>query len=409
MQNLENLLASIKDVKIKYDNENEKNKFNVFDALHKRTDEVNLHSRFISYLICPKSKHGQKKFFLEIFVRDVLKLNENEFDLSNCQIFPNEEKKIEFKEIDILIINKLKKQAIIIENKIYANDSNKIEERKKYDGYDGQLERYFNTINTGIDVHGKINNDFKCNTVYVYYLSIDKKPSDESLGILKNEPFNKSWKGEIYYGVEIINWLEKCIQVRLDENQFVKEFIIQYLKIIKEMTNNDITTDEKLELKDKISNNWQGAKFLIENFKHVKWHTTHEFWLYLIKEMKNKEFENVRLYQDYNESFEKLITDITHKNKFFNYGIKFNFKNKREGYISGFGNLSWGLLATQTENKLFKNEFEEDFFNEINFSNFNSENTFRLIDQKNMERFVKLFVENIINEEVNNFDALISE
>lgn len=407
MEKTTKLLTSIIDIKSKYEDVKNKNRFNIFDALHKRTDEVNLHSRFISYLICPKSGHGQGKLYLEIFVREILNLNKNEFDLTNCQVLPNQEKKSEYKEIDILIINKFKKQAIIIENKIYANDSNKKEERRRNDGYDGQLERYFKTIKNGIDVHGKPNKDFQCNNVYVYYLSIDKTPSTESLGILKEEPFIESWKGEMYYGIEIINWLEKCIQKTPQKLQI--EIINQYLTVIKEMTNNDISIAEKIELKENISNNWEGTKFLLENFKHVKWHTAHEFWICLKEELERKGFKNTLLFNEYKYDFEKLLTEVTHKSKNVNYGIKFNFKNGREGYVSGFGNLSWGLLPFETEKKLFKNEFEEDFLNEINFSNFISENTFRLIDKTNMENLVGQFVETIIKEETIDFSTLISE
>lgn len=409
MKSIRELLSRIVEIKSKYDNERGKSRFNIFDALHKRTDEVNLHSRFISYLICPKSGHGQEKLYLDIFVRQILNLSEDEFDLDKSQVFPNEKNKSEYKEIDILIINKFKKQAIIIENKIYANDSNKKEERKKDDGYDGQLERYYKTIKEGIDVHGRSNIDFKCNNIFVYYLSIDKRPTSESLGILKKEPFIGSWKGEIYYGIEIINWLEKCIEKSSLEDQIVIEIIKQYLKLIKEMTNNDISISEKLELKENLSKNWRGAKFLLENFKHVKWHTAHEFWIYLIEKFKEKGFENVTFYSEYKDDVIKTLTDVTHKSKNVNYGVKFNLKNRREGYVSGFGNLSWGVLATDSENKLFRNEFEEDFFNEINFSSFNAENTFRLIDKKNLELLIEQLVEIIISEEANNFSTLISD
>jgi hypothetical protein len=55
--------------------------------------------------------------FLKIFVRQILKLNEDEFDLSNCEVIPNEFNKTEYKEIDILIINKRKSRQLSLKIK----------------------------------------------------------------------------------------------------------------------------------------------------------------------------------------------------------------------------------------------------------------------------------------------------
>ena len=66
------------------------------------------------------------------------------------------------------------------------------------------------------------------------------------------------------------------------EKTFVKEFIQHYLKIVNKMTHNDIPLDERISLKNIIGNNIQHSKYLIDNFKHVKWHTVYEFWEVLI-------------------------------------------------------------------------------------------------------------------------------
>ena len=137
MENARKMLQSINKLEPEYNKRKNKDKFNVFTALHKERDEVNLHSRFISYLLSPKSGHGMKDVLLEIFVREILKINEEEFDLSSCEVIPNELNKTEEDEIDIFIKNK-NRQAIIIENKIDAKDS--YHENKK-EGYKGQLER----------------------------------------------------------------------------------------------------------------------------------------------------------------------------------------------------------------------------------------------------------------------------
>lgn len=48
--------------------------------------------------------------FLKILIRQVLELDENEFDIGFREVIPNENNKSEYKFIDTLIINKAKKQ-----------------------------------------------------------------------------------------------------------------------------------------------------------------------------------------------------------------------------------------------------------------------------------------------------------
>ncbi len=102
---MEKLFESIEKLKIEYDNKREKDRFNIISIFHKEREEK-LHSRVISYLLSPSSGHGMKELYCELFIRNVLKLNENEFSLSDFKVLPNEVDKSEYKFIDILIINK---------------------------------------------------------------------------------------------------------------------------------------------------------------------------------------------------------------------------------------------------------------------------------------------------------------
>src|SRR6056297_2314612 len=95
MNELRKLFLEINEIKENYDKLREKNRFNIFSALHKEHDEVNLHSRFIAYLLSPKSGHGFNNKFAEIFVRKVLNLDEEYFNLSNYEVIPNEFNKSE--------------------------------------------------------------------------------------------------------------------------------------------------------------------------------------------------------------------------------------------------------------------------------------------------------------------------
>jgi len=394
MDNIKKLLSEINVVKEKYDKQREENRFNIFTALHKEHDEVNLHSRFISYLLSPNSGHNFKNKFADIFVREILKLNQDDFNLSNYEVIPNEYKKSEYKEIDILIINKSMKQAIIIENKIFAKDSNREYDDKKEDGYDGQLERYYNTIKTGIDKDGKNIYDFKCNKVFVFYLTMfeEKQPSSESIGKLNSDEIKV-----IYYAKEIKDWLEKCESI-IEESSSLKEFVKQYLNLINKMTHNDSSIDERKDLKNEIANNWRIAKYLIDNFKHIKWHTVNEFWIEL-KNRLEKHYKNVDFFTEDNDEFIKTITKITHLNKDINHGVLFNLDEEIRAYVSGLGKLSWGILDTEKKWMNFKHETLEN----IIFSNFSTENTYRLIDIKNIEHAVERILKEILEEQKDNF------
>lgn len=57
-------LKDLEDVENQYQKEQVAHKsFNIFSALHIIEDERRLHSRFISYLLSPKSKHGMGDAF----------------------------------------------------------------------------------------------------------------------------------------------------------------------------------------------------------------------------------------------------------------------------------------------------------------------------------------------------------
>ena len=400
IQFLKKLFDKVSELKSVYDQQREKDRFNIISALHKERDEVYLHSRMISYLLSPISGHGMENLYLKLFVRDILNLESEQFDISNVKVLPNENRKSEYKEIDLLLVNKYRSQAIIIENKIDAKDSNHASKR---DGYRGQMERYYNTIKLGIDKDGNECKDFQCNQVYVYYLSLNKRPSDISVGVLKDKP--GSWNEEkniLSYDFHIREWLKKSIENTPDEKLQVKIFIQHYLKLIDRLTHNDIPMEEREELKNIVADNISDTKYLIDNFKHVKWHTVHEFWTTL-KFSLEKQFKEVVFFSDAfsNADFEQTITEVAHNSKDVNYGFTFYVEDKK-AYISGKGNLSWGLVNP----KKWSN-FNTELIEGINFSEFSSECTYNLINRTNMNNAINLIIAEI-NKSVNNdFENLI--
>lgn len=388
---METLFNKVSELKNIYDKKRENNRFNVITALHKERDEVYLHSRIISYLLSPTSGHGMNGQYLHLFIREILKLEPEKFDLSKVIVLPNESRKSEYKDIDLLIINKSKSQAIIIENKIDAKDSNNDSKR---DGYRGQLERYYNTIKLGIDKDGVECKEYQSNHVYVYYLSLNKMPSDISIGVLNHKPESWGQQNILSYDSHIREWLTKCIKNTPDEKLQVKNFIQHYLNLIERLTHNDIPMDERIKLKNIVTENISETKYLIENFKHVKWHAVHEFWTEL-KSHLEKHFGDVSFFTEGNVDFSKVIEEVTHQNKDINYGILFNIENNK-AYISGLGNLSWGIVNPKKWSN-FINEYLED----INFSDFSSQNTYNLIDRTNMINIVDKIIDEI-RESINN-------
>lgn len=334
--------------------EKDKEQFNIFSALHKENDEVRLHSRFISVLLSPESRHNRKDTFLQLFLKI---LSIDNFEMDAVKIYPTEFYKSEFHEIDILIINRISKQAIIIENKIGAGDSNH-EDR-------GQLEGYYELIN---ELEG-----IPKDRIHVFYLTLDGHlPSRESLGKYENLE-NMNGK-TIDYEHEIQSWLSLCLQECIAQ-PFLRESIIQYINLIKRMTNDNTNIEERIEIRNLISSSFEtmsSTRLLIENFKHVKWHTTWDFWNELCAELEKMNFYiTSRPNQD-------NITNTTHFEVYKNsykasndYGIKFfNSKNIQLFIWNGTGDdwLYWGIdkNSLSIENNLNLENFlnqNPSFFN----------------------------------------------
>lgn len=392
-----NFLSKLSVINYKYRTlDDHKEQFNIFTALHKDNDEVKLHSRFISVLLSPESKHKKKETFLKLFLET---LSIDNFDVSECKVYPTEHNKSEYCEIDILIINRTSKQAIIIENKIGAGDSNHEDS--------GQLERYFDLIHN--------NDNIPKENISVFYLTPDRRnPSNESLGKYKTlENINGS---TIDYEHEILDWLNLCLHECVNY-PYLRESISQYINLINYMTNNNSDIQERLEIRDLIassSDNMASAKLLVENFKHVKWHTAWDFWTELADVLTRNGFEvteqptttdihNTTHFEAYKKSYESSN----------NYGLKFNSTHGLKLYIwngSGEHWIYWGLSKSpmtdiQIERTVFycngnfissqftDNEFWK-YFNltdeeNIFFPDFYYQGTFNLINKEYRSRIIQ--------------------
>ncbi len=400
---MEYLLKQLYIIHLKYEMLYEnKEKYNIFSVLHKDNDERRLHSRFISSLLAPDSSHGKNNVFLNFFF-SIVNIEKDNFD--TVEVYPKEWNKKENSNIDILVINRKNRYAIIVENKIYAGDSN------NNDG--GQLERYYKHVRDIEKIPKK--------NITTFYLTLDgHEPSDESLGTFK--ALNNINGHCISYSCEIIKWLEKCLSVVADE-PFLRESIIQYKNLVEKMTGNQSDIKQRLEIKSivgKNKDNMNSAKMLIDNFKHVKWHTVRDFWDNLSNSLNSNGYKVLSIPTDQN------VMDITHfepyrkgqKNKqycgiSFEYvsGIKASITNKSGAF------LYWGFEINEkinetlririekilesnyeyqkNEDNYFWSEFFEKNDDKINLTDFSHNATFNLIREEYQKETIQKMIDKI--------------
>lgn len=197
--------------------------FNIFKVLGLTTNEVRTHSAFLAELLNPKGSHGCKDAFLKLFVEE---LNIIGFNTENA--ITQVEKHIGFINddyteggyIDIIISNK-NNQAIIIENKIYAEDQEK------------QILRYHN-----------YGNKYHCQKFNLLYLTLNgTEPANFSTHTLEKETHFQC----ISYSNNIVNWLEKC-QKEAVNKPILRETITQYIHLLKHLTNQSINNKMSEEI-----------------------------------------------------------------------------------------------------------------------------------------------------------------
>lgn len=100
--------------------------FNVFNILNLSTNETRTHSAFLAELLRPDGSHGMHDTFLKLFLDSVTSLQDFDFKTENAKVTVEysvgqiNKNATEGGRLDILITSGNK--AIIIENKIYAED-----------------------------------------------------------------------------------------------------------------------------------------------------------------------------------------------------------------------------------------------------------------------------------------------
>lgn len=175
----------------------ERTAFNVFSLLRQEDDEVNLHSRFIFELLNPQGTHGMGTAFLERFLAQVGLAT---FDLTSATV------QREYQNMDIFIANDAR-QAIILENKLYAPDQ------------PGQLVRYYKAVRKA-----------GYQDVSVLYLTLyGDAPGSESAGNLDEEVVTLS------YADDVRDWLAACMEAAVSY-PVIRETLVQYQRLVEGLT-----------------------------------------------------------------------------------------------------------------------------------------------------------------------------
>ncbi len=385
---MQDALNKVSIIRMKYDLIEDESKFNIFSLLRNSGDEVNLHSRFIFELISPDGSHRKKNEFLILLLRE---LNIQDFKLENIVVTREKWK------IDLLIRNS-SKQAIVIENKIWAEDQ------------PDQLYNYY----TKMKNQGFID-------IKLYYLTpFGASPSEKSV---KKLPENiKSNIVNVSYSLEILEWLDASIG-KCASNPIIRENLIQYKNLINNLTGqstNKNMKDDIIELLAK-GENILDAQKIASNWVHVNWHAEWLFWEDLEKELKKK-YKIVEV----NRYSRDLLNSVYYKSRNRNlwYGVMCELKMVGEYgvclYVErGFGNLYYGITITKEgkRNTIFKKNNESyskeveqisentnewwlgyrEFDTKINFTSFNDKNTLKLLNEEHRRLIVGKLLEELEN------------
>ena len=308
--------------------------FNVLTTFLRPSNEVELHSRFITWLLDPRGSHKLGDLPLRLFLLQI----GSQFTVSSTtKVTPNAINWTEDRDMDILIQGLVNKEgeecAIIIENKIYAKDSDHGED-------DGQLARYFYQIQKGVKVQNRDDVEdkkqyFQCpneKNIELYYLTPDgHKPSKlrftnhktSEQVILKEEQAGDKDRSKkvrlLKYNEQIAKWLNEVLQTA-NPSPLVKELINEYKDALYCVSpNKDFNVDfanifeENNTLRDNLKNfiddykNLEGlsfdqkgeffrekfkdnslvdaAAFLLTNYRHIYWHALNDFFIKLQDEL----------------------------------------------------------------------------------------------------------------------------
>jgi hypothetical protein len=257
--------------------------FNIFSVMGMERDEVKTHSRIIGELLNPLGSHSQGDTFLKLFVNQINKKFKIELDdfgsLVNYNICERFIGNIDLLNasggrIDITIEDK--NQILIIENKPGIGHQ------------PFQLIRYYQYAK---------NKNKKFHILYLTMDGRDMQNEIHSVNNIKIKGFNISFKNKVQYdefemkntnehyclfypisfGIDVKDWIEKCIEKSVSL-PLIRETLIQYLNLIKKLTHQTMNNELKTEIKNLIKNNFSESSEIKNNYENARKEVISVFW-----------------------------------------------------------------------------------------------------------------------------------
>lgn len=211
------------------------NDYNIVNIVRKENAEVGMHSNVIASLIDPNGLHYQGDLFLQLFVKDVLDIN----DLGEVISVQAEEVTSDTRRIDFTI--KSTNYYIGIEMKVDAYD------------LQNQISHYYEDL----QLKAKEDNNQK---VLIYYLT--KNGKEASIESHNNIPYKR-----VSFSNHILNWLNNS-QQEVKNITNLNEALENYKDIVKKITNQH--RSKIMNLEDYLSQNKSiSQEQLIEIFDEI--------------------------------------------------------------------------------------------------------------------------------------------
>ncbi len=400
---MNNLINQLKLVIYKYKEIEKINgtKFNIFSILNMERKEVKTHSNFIYELLNKSGLHGKGSIFLELFLTEVLKI-EDYGNIKNIKA-AQEDLTLENRRIDFTI--ETSKYQIGIEMKIDAKD----QQHQMYDYYQ------------------ELNNRLKENqNIKLYYLTLDgKKPSDYSL-IKDDQNKLKEHNYElISFNNHIIQWINKCIK-ECSTSTIIREALVQYLNLVKIITNQSNSKGEIMEMINILSNDNNLEIFLKtekEALKETKIQLQLSFWKNLKEKLDNNNFKFNYESNNTEKNIEEAVAKYYKENKSNkDYGYTHYLDENKDIYYCiwvndyifyeigslknniKFNNItkSLGIICEKNDNIYYDNYKEMLNFNDL----LDTPNIFKLFDKENLNTVTENIIEEIIESIENMYNAL---
>lgn len=341
--------------------------FNLFCSMFNWHNERYLHSSFIGMML------SMKQEFLVLFLEELHRADAGAgvfkaddlayFKGCTCKIYPNKDEHGEWRNIDILIRTADKKRAVVIENKILAND-------RMVNGKH-QLEMYME----------RVREDGAERVIGVYLTPRRYQPDFAELWTEQN-------RMTLGYDTAIKHWAENCWKLEVDG--FKREMIRQYGELLDVALNDPQVA---LEFREAVAANWEVAYDLYcskdadrdfrEAMKHVKWHTQYDVLNGVSDRLKALEGVEWNMENDRKMQKDVDVVSLTDKSSSL---LVYNFRYK--GIWCYICNDAKGFTIGPCNNR--------DGYQELDnrdLRNFRREETFQLIEPTCREELIQKVVD----------------